>query len=754
METKVNKEQLEEKRVILKGIPSAERVHPKLIRLGNGKYILPPNLKYSNGVYYDFDTTNTSFLVCCKDLKNAGVKYNYFMLALYDPELYGVDPFDPTLDDYMIQKILTECYRNPWYYLRECGRIPVSGGKSVPFRLNRAMCAVIWLFLMGIDTYVTIARQIGKTTAVVAILLWVYIFGNSNSQFLFLHIDKPRASKNLQDLKLQMDCLPSYMQQYQKIDYETGRTIKGKNNVNSMENAFNGNSIITKGQPDNAENAANLGRGLSQPIQFFDEFEFIRFNDEILSVAGPSFVTISQTSKANNAIYGRIFSSTAGNLDTNAGQAAMKLWNERIDWYEGMYDEYFKHGESYLKEIIKRKSSVKVVYIEYPYYLLGKDDAWYYAMASSINDKMRFRREILLQRLHGSSESPYDQEDLDAIYNLRRKPIETHVIFGGYTLEIYKKINPKNVYFLGIDVSDGYGQDSTVIVATDPYNDNEVVATLASPFMPTHEQPKVITFLASKYFRRGPINIERNKATALLDTLMNTPLKNRIYYTSNAEDTEGKEVMDRKGHLVRQAQIRKGYGIITSTKTRPKMFELLEYYVRDFKHAFVSEQLIHELQSLIVKNGVIKARQGEHDDYIMAFLMNLYVYHYGKRLYMYGFQKGKPQSASTNEYNYTNMTKEERDIHYNQLPEEIKMQFPKPQDLGDYKRKEYGKYLQAKKQYAGKYNAGGNDDDDVFNETDINIRLNEDITGDNINMQGFNMPSGFMNSMYDKDDEE
>ena len=72
------------------------------------------SLRRKGNVYYDFDTKNKSFLITAKDLKTNGIKNYYFFLALYDPDLHGVDPYDENLSDVMRYKIITECIRNPW----------------------------------------------------------------------------------------------------------------------------------------------------------------------------------------------------------------------------------------------------------------------------------------------------------------------------------------------------------------------------------------------------------------------------------------------------------------------------------------------------------------------------------------------------------------------------------------------------------------------------------------------------------------
>ena len=92
-------------------------------------------------VYIDRRTKNKSFIKISNYLKAIGIKNNSFMLALIDPDLQGVDPFDPHLNAYYKQKVLREVMCNYWYFLREIVRIPDAGGIAVPFRLDRANLA-------------------------------------------------------------------------------------------------------------------------------------------------------------------------------------------------------------------------------------------------------------------------------------------------------------------------------------------------------------------------------------------------------------------------------------------------------------------------------------------------------------------------------------------------------------------------------------------------------------------------------------
>ena len=65
-------------------------------------------------VYAQKTTKNKSFLDMHHYLKSIGIKNNEFMLALLDPSLDGINPYEPNLNDYYKAKILRECLCNYW----------------------------------------------------------------------------------------------------------------------------------------------------------------------------------------------------------------------------------------------------------------------------------------------------------------------------------------------------------------------------------------------------------------------------------------------------------------------------------------------------------------------------------------------------------------------------------------------------------------------------------------------------------------
>lgn len=128
-------------------------------------------------IYYDFNTSNKSFLNMHKYLKIIGIKNNNFMLALHDKDLIGVDPWDiENLSCVMKEKILRECYNNFYYFIREVIRIPEAGGGYSRFHLNRANCAQSFLGLRYIDSIWLGHRYCRKTVSSEIFLQYMNIF--------------------------------------------------------------------------------------------------------------------------------------------------------------------------------------------------------------------------------------------------------------------------------------------------------------------------------------------------------------------------------------------------------------------------------------------------------------------------------------------------------------------------------------------------------------------------------------------------
>ena len=271
-------------------------------------------LKKYNGRLYDIGTSNVSFLQLATDLKQLGVKNYYFMLEVYDPVVLTIDPYKCdengvcTLTKDEIVRVVTECRRNPWYYLREVCRIPDPGNpKGIPYKANRGNIAQAFLFLHGIDSWLCLPRQQGKTQSALAIQAWGYSFGTTNTSFIFVNKQQPDAKENLARIKTQIDLLPEYLRFESFFDDENGKTVKAIKNATEMRHPVTKNRISVRAGAASKAKAISLARGLSAAIIHYDEPEFTDFIKEIVENSVSTYETAARAAEMNGSLYGRIF---------------------------------------------------------------------------------------------------------------------------------------------------------------------------------------------------------------------------------------------------------------------------------------------------------------------------------------------------------------------------------------------------------------------------------------------------------------
>lgn len=611
------------------------------------------------GKYYDTGTSNKSFLQVAKDLKTLGIKNFYFMLEIYDPSLIDVDPYADNLTMDQISRIMNECTRNIWYYLREICRIPSPGGVGVPFKANRGNIAQTWCILHGIDSWLCLPRQQGKTQSILAVFAWAYSFGTNDSNFIFINKDGGNAKENLQRLKDQIDCLPDYLkfEQILEEDETTGklRVVKAVKNATSMKHPITKNRIIIKSKATSYESALSLARGLTAPFLHFDEPEFTSHIKTIVENSVSTFETASRNAKANGALYGRCFSCTPGDLDTASGQDSQELLSHTTKWTEKMYDMAYDpihEDKNEVMQYVKSNGENGIVYIEYSYKQIGLTDEWLREMYNKISNPLVVKREILLQRLRGSSDSPFEQEDIEYITSCIQPIIDELYILEHFRFDIYKELNRKTPYLVSIDCSTGTNGDSNAITIIDPYTVRPV-AEFKCPYIGETMFERLIKELVTKHLPRAIVIIERNSVgDGIIDHLLNSPIRGNLYFDKNRDLVES-NMQDNQtvtSMLKRQGEMKKYYGVYTGNQSREDMMAILFRRMAEYKDDFVTNNIIEDISRLVrTKSGRIEAGPGFHDDSIMSYLIGLYVYYHGNNLAMFGFVKGSEEIKDQNQ---------------------------------------------------------------------------------------------------------
>ena len=632
--------------------------------------------------FYHISTSNLSFIQTARDLKSLGINNNAFFLSLYNPDLADVDPFSPNLTKEQVQAIINECIINPWYFIRECVRIPEQGGGTGPgagskFRLHRGNLAACWCFFRNIDLYLVIPRQCFKTHSMLACLNWAYIFGTSNSVFNFSNKSQKDSDDNLRKMKEQKDVLPIYMQHRYGIEIdESGdfKQVKGLDNVRTMTNPVNGNRIDSKPSAATEEKADGIGRGNSAPIQFYDEVEFTKYIGTIIMAAGPAYVRAAENAKKNGAMYGRIFITTPGNIDSQPVKDSMSTREQAAVFTERLYDM----TEDDIAAFMKANSRNGIIYIEFNYKQIGMDEEWYQKVCAVSNwDKIKIKREVLLQRIRGTSESPFDPDDLDTINGLRKEPIDEIMVNKIFTLYVYEKLDKTVPYIMGVDCATGVNNDNTVLMIIDPYTLHPV-ACMKTPLADAVETAQNIIHVVNRYIPKALVAIESNHlGSAIIAILKRSSIAANLYYDIDKAMVPDVETrLDKHGMVMNDPNNRRFYGVATTATTRPMMMQILLRHVAERKSDFICRELIDDLNNLIQKaSGKIEAAQGEHDDVVMAYLIALFVYYHGSKLSRYGITKYDPRKPIGESVKKVETYADA----YEALPDNLKQYFPNPQ---------------------------------------------------------------------------
>lgn len=579
-------------------------------------------------VYYHHSTSNKSFIDMAMYLKDRGIKHYEFMLLLLDPDLAGVDPYDPRLSTTMKMKILRECLYNPWYFIREVVRIPQAGKSGgIPFILHRGNLAMLFCLMLNLNTMCILPRQTGKTYCAVVWYLYLFNFGTNSSEISFLNKKFDDSKNNLARIKDTRELLPSYLRMDQMFAPD-GTKLKGRNSVESMTHPVNHNIIRTVASARDKTSAASLMRGRTTSIIYIDEYAFIKHNKIIYMNMVPAWNTAANNARQNHKPYGMLITTTPGMLATEEGQYCYEAMGNATKFNEGWYNLTYNE----IMEIVNTNERSTFVYIEYSYQQLGYSEAWFRDLCRNMElDWDAIRREVLLEWSPSVENSPFRKEDLDTIRNLLRAPIGSFMVFNKYPILVFERMDPRHVPLIGVDVSGGYQRDSSAITIVDSWT-TKVTAEFNCNWIPTLDLAAVILELVSKYMSNAVVNIERNGGfgATVIAKLLTTPIKRNLFFS-----IKDKVVEERIGggqSFVRK-QKTKVFGSDSTHQEREKLMDILRNRVDYHKDKIVSKTIYDELCGLeYKKNGRIEHSSNTHDDQVFSWLWALYIIYEGGEL--------------------------------------------------------------------------------------------------------------------------
>ena len=614
----------------------------------------PIILFYKDWAYYpsarpDINTRNKSALKFASILKTMGIKNHHFHLALINPALSGVDPFDPDLTNETKLLIVNECKINPWYFFRECLRIPIEGGIGSKFlEFNRANISLFWCFFNHIRYFLIQPRQTGKSVSADSTYVYLLLLGGLNTKISLLTKDDDLRRRNILRMKKIMDVLPRYIDIRNKNDSNNQECIT----VNALQNRFD----VFVPQKDE-KGANNVGRGITTPVFGNDEGPFISWIEKSLQAALPGMSAAIEDARSIGAHYGSIFTTTAGSKDDKSGEFIYNAIQASYVWNEDLYDSY---DEEELYKIVKMggKNTLSINGT-FSYKQLGKDDPW------------------MMDQLQLTMQTP-DAANKD-YFNVWRSGTESHplplnlrnVIVSSQKEAVYTEIDRENYYtvrwyirredinqrlyrgnyILGVDPSEGCGRDDIGVVLTDVSTGETIAAANIN-------ETNILTFgewihnVLVKYPSITLLMERRNTGASILDHLLRSlpavgvdPFKrifNTIVNNYDEEEKAWKEINVSMGSRPRNVYVKykSKFGFATSGAgmfSRSNLYDYVLFNAAKFIGNMTRDKiLIDQINTLTKIKNRVDHEEGKHDDLVIAWLMNMWLMTTGKNLSYYG----------------------------------------------------------------------------------------------------------------------
>ena len=629
-------------------------------------------------------TRNKSALAFAAKLKSQGIKNHAFFLALYDERLMDIDPFDDDLTNEQMSWIALECRVNPWYFFRECVRIPMKASAALKeYKFNRQVVAMLWCFLNRINLTGIQIRQTGKSLWLMVLEGWLCNCALYNAQLNHVSKDRQLLGEYLNGLKEQLLILPKAVRMFSERDVANTEKLI----VSAVKNRIIGHV------PQSSEQAAfNLGRGLTGPIVIWDEPAFSVNFQKSISVILSTMNAAKQDAIAAGVPSGMVFTTTAGSLKTAHGKYFYDEFVARAArWSEGYYDcKNNADAVARVRAHCTGETEITHMLIEFNHRQLGLTDEWLYATISEVRATgvvadMEF---FNIWDVSGGSESIHDQETAARIGRQKQEPCHIEVIQNQYHLNWYvPKINihdymKTNKIVIGLDTSNAISRDNMCLIGINAYTGKQVFSLTVS-LTNNHTFALFIADFMIKYENTILIPEARSSGPTIIDVIISklvaariNPFKRIFNWCVHEYDTitdDSKELIKRNSSEYNASaydRFRAKFGYATSGSGKSSRENL---YGDAFSFA-INEQIENIADAVLVdqllglrknkNNGRIDHSEGGHDDMVVAWLLALWFLSKTRNLKLYGIDSYNVLQPTTegkveelDELNYRNYLK-------------------------------------------------------------------------------------------------
>lgn len=452
-----------------------------------------------------------------------------------------------------------KCAQDPIYFTKNYVKIVNVDEGTIPFRMYPFQEKMIDSYSKHRFNVTLCPRQVGKSTTVVAYILWLILFQDKKNCCILAH-QQSTAIELLDRLKEAYELIPLWMQQGAK-----------KWNVKSIE-LENGSRVMAA-----ATSSASI-RGQSFNFILLDEFAFVPNN-----IADKFFSSVYPTISSGKTTQIVIVSTP------NGMNHFYKIWS----------DANKAVGEKGKNAYVP----IRVYWQDVP----GRDEK--YKEETIANTSLRQWRQEQECAFLGSAGTLIDGPALETLV------FETPV-YDKESLRVYEMPEPNRSYVITVDCGKGMGMDASAFQVTDvtevPYKQ---VAVFEDNTISHLIYPNAIIKVA-KMYNDAYVLVELNDVgQSVADTIYSDLEYENIFMVETQNQRGGQQLSTGVGGK----QIKLGVQQSVATKNLgcanlKSLIEDNKYVVRDFN-------TIGELSTFIQKGKSFEAEEGRHDDLVMGLVM-------------------------------------------------------------------------------------------------------------------------------------
>ena len=498
-------------------------------------------------------------------------------------------------------------WNNPILFIQNFMKITDKNGKVVPFKLNKMQKD----FIKNIDSYNIIlkARQGGMSVCICALAIYYCITKPNTTCMMLSHNDEStRAIFN--KLKNIYNSIPSFI----KLDL-----IRN----NRAELQLSNGSIISCSTMGNTDK----GRGNTCKLIHLSEFAFVK--DE---VAKKQLLSLEQTLQANGNL---IIETTANGLNhfhklyeksKQKKNAYKSRFYNYIDTSCMFSDEYKKYAKIF-KNINGHKFSIEdltdeemQLYKDYKDNGMTLDILCWRRLKIQNSSLDQFNQEFPLtdeMAFVTSGNTVFCNERITNILRVLQLKKDKYInkneielkpdLLKLYSKSLFIYNIPKNgeKYYIGVDSSEGVGKDSSTVIVLN--KDGQECAMFKSNTIKPFEFAKIVDKLG-RYYNKAYLVVEKaSGGHAVIERLRyDYKYMNMAKYKSYDEFN----------------RVKWQIGFDTNAKTKSLIINDLEEMFARGQLQINSAEILEEMKVFEIKdNGSMGAKNGYHDDLIMALAL-------------------------------------------------------------------------------------------------------------------------------------